>query len=175
MVSNGEAIDSTAPVTVGGGEDIDGCATLPSFDPTDNSVIKKITRDIFHPGNKISREEAIDFSYCCNLGVNLRSGKNDSAEETLKNIIKRVRSIFEGYLKGKVEDAIRTECSSKGMRHQGHPINRMSQLAAAWAEDDTLKENLWHCVFGSFSRQLDWENEFEKEAMEHLSIGNVGV
>ena len=44
----------------------------------------------------------------------------------------------------------------------------MSQLAAAWAEDDTLKENLWHCVFGSFSRQLDWENEFKKEAMERL-------
>ena len=23
-------------------------------------------------------------------------------------------------------------------------------------------------MFGLFSRQLDWENEFEKEAMEHL-------
>jgi hypothetical protein len=105
MGSNREAIDSTAPVAVGGGEDIDGC-TLPSFDPTVNSVIKKITRDLFHPENKITREEAVDFNYRCNLGVNLRSGKNDSAEETLKNIINRVQSIFEGYLKGKVEVAI---------------------------------------------------------------------
>ena len=106
MGCNGEAVNSTALVAVGGGKDIDGCATLLSFDPTDNSEIKKITRDLFHPENKMTREEAVDFNYRCNLGVNLRSGKNDSAEETLKNIINRVQSIFEGYLKGKVKDAI---------------------------------------------------------------------
>ena len=91
-----------------------------------------------------------------------------AAEDTLRNIIKTVRSTFDGHLKGMIEETIKQECVKKGIRYGGQPITKMSQLADAWAADKTLAEKVWHCAFGVFFRQMDWENEFEVKAMEQL-------
>jgi len=145
----------------------ENCA-LPTFNPNDDTVIKNITRQLFDAEKRVTREEAIDFNYRCNLGVNIRSGRNDGGEDTLRNIIKTVRSTFDGHLKGMIEETIKQECVKKGIRYKGQPITKMSQLADAWAADQTLAEKVWHCAFGVFFRQMDWENEFEVKAMEQL-------
>lgn len=95
-------------------------------------------------------------------------GRSDEGEQILRNIIKRVRSTFDGHLKGMIEDVIKQECVKKGIQYRGQPITKMSQLADAWAEDQTLAEKVWHCAFGVFFRKLDWENTFEVEGMEQL-------
>jgi len=145
----------------------ENCA-LPTFNPNDDTVIKNITRQLFDAEKRVTREEAIDFNYRCNLGVNIRSRIDDGGEDTLRNIIKTVRSTFDGHLKGMIEETIKQECVKKGIRYKGQPITKMSQLADAWAADQTLAEKVWHCAFGVFFRQMDWENEFEVKAMEQL-------
>lgn len=61
----------------------------------------------------------------------MRAGKNDSGEETIKNIIKQVQSLFKGYFRRKVEDRIKIGCDIRGIQHLGQTINRINQLAAA--------------------------------------------
>jgi hypothetical protein len=151
--------------------DANNCATdcfLPTFNPNNDTVNKKITKQLFDVSNRVTRQGAIDFNYRCNLGVNIRSGRDDGGEAILLNIIKRVRCIFDSHLRGMIEDTIKQECIKRGLKCGGQSITRMGQLADAWAADKTLAEKVWHCAFGVFYRKLDWENEFEMVAMEQL-------
>jgi hypothetical protein len=166
--NNSDDWDKSATATADDEAAADDNCILPTFNPNDDTVIKKITRELFDVENRVTREEAIDFNYRCNLGVNIRSGRSDEGEQILRNIIKRVRSTFDGHLKGMIEDVIKQECVKKGIQYRGQPITKMSQLADAWAADQTLAEKVWHCAFGVFFRKLDWENTFEVEAMEQL-------
>lgn len=153
--NNSDDWDKSATATADDEGAADDNCVLPTFNPNDDTVIKKITRELFDAENRVTREEAIDFNYRCNLGVNIRLGRSDEGEQILRNIIKRVRSTFDGHLKGMIEDVIKQECVKKGIQYRGQPITKMSQLADAWAADQTLAEKVWHCAFGVFFRKLD--------------------
>jgi hypothetical protein len=51
------------------------------FNPNDITKIKVIPCHLFHPVNRITREEAIDFNYHCKLGLKIGSKQNDTNEE----------------------------------------------------------------------------------------------
>ena len=147
--------------------------SLPTFNPDDDTVVKHITRNLFHAENRVTREEAVDFNYRCNLGVNLRGGNSSEGEEKLKLIIKNIRSTFESYLRSKIESTIKQECNKRGIKYLGQPITRINQLSNAWAADVTLKDQLWHSIFGVFALKLDWENEFEQHALRDLKYAYI--
>jgi hypothetical protein len=44
----------------------------------------------------------------------------------------------------------------------------MDQIAKAWVDDMKLQENLWHCCYGTFSKDIDWESEYKNKAMQKL-------
>jgi len=134
----------------------------------DTLAFKLIPRHLFHPENKISQEMAIDYNHHCKLGVKIGVRPNDPGEELLKGVIGKVQDLFEGELKAMVQDAIKRECSSRQICYQGNPITKMDQIAKAWAEDMTLQEDLWHCCYGTFAKDIDWESEYEIKAMEKL-------
>jgi hypothetical protein len=141
------------------------------FNPNDITKIKVVPCHLLHPENRITREEdAIDFNYHCKLGLRIGSKQNDTNEERLKEIIARVRDLFEGELKAMVIDVIKKECIARKIKRQGNPITKIDPLAKAWADDDMLQEDLWHCRFGAFAKEVDWESEYEQQAMEKLKF-----
>ena len=83
------------------------------------------------------------------IRVENRSKQNDTNEESLTGIIAQVRDLFEGELKAMVIDVIKKECIARKLKWQGNPITKIDHLAKAWADDDTLQEDLWHYRFGA--------------------------
>jgi hypothetical protein len=73
-------------------------------------------------------------------------------------------------LKSYIEKEITKECQRRNILYQGQPINKLDQVANAWAEDASLMSELWQCCFGSFWRQLDWENSLEKLVMKKMQF-----
>jgi hypothetical protein len=124
-----------------------------------------IPRTLFHPENKITPTEARDYNYSCKLGYKLNE-KGKEAE--LMARIERYRDKIEGRLKSYIEKEITKECQQRNIRYQGQPIIKLSQVADAWAEDVKLMSELWQCCFGSFWRQLDWENSLEEQVMAKM-------
>jgi hypothetical protein len=59
---------------------------------------------------------------------------------------------------------------SNGKATQLPTITKIDYLAKAWADDDMLQEGLWHCCFGAFTKEVDWESEYEQQAMEKLKF-----
>jgi len=67
-----------------------------------------------------------------------------------------------------VQDKIKRECLTRQICYQGNPITKMDQIAKAWVDDMKLQENLWHCCYGTFSKDIDWESEYKNKAMQKL-------
>jgi hypothetical protein len=111
-----------------------------------------IPRTLFHPENKITAMEARDYNYACNLGFKINE-KGKEAE--LMARIEHYRDKIKGRLKSYIEKEITKECQRRNILYQGQPINRLDQVANAWAEDVSLMSELWQCCYGSFWRQLD--------------------
>jgi len=83
----------------------------------------------------------------------------------LKGIILKTRSLIEGEIKAMVEDIIKRECAKRGVTYRGNPITKIDQLSRAWAQDVTLQEDLWHCCYGAFAKDITWETEYEVQVM----------
>jgi len=163
-------VTESSRISISIDDDNDNNNNTSIFNPNDITKIKVIPCHLFHPENRITREEAIDFNYHCKLGLKIGSKQNDTNEERLKEIIARVRAMFEGELKAMVIDVIKKECFARNIKWQGNPITKIDHLAKAWADDDTLQEGLWHCCFGAFAKEVDWESEYEQQAMEKLKF-----
>jgi hypothetical protein len=54
--------------------------------------------------------------------------------------------------------------------YQGNPITKIDQLAKAQADYVKLQEDLWHCCFGAFAKEVDWESKYKQQAMEKLKF-----
>lgn len=161
---------SSPPAADDGGRENTNTYPTSVLNPHDTSRLKFIPRHLFNVENAISREMAIDFNHHCKLGMKIGNLPNDPGEETLKGIILKTRSLIEGEMKAMVEDVIKRECAKRGVTYQGNPITKIDQLSRAWAQDVTLQEDLWHCCYGAFAKDITWETEYEVQVMKKLNF-----
>lgn len=155
---------------VPGDIDGDGTILLQKFNPNDTTTVKYIPRHLFSVDYKVTREEAIDFNHHCKLGVKIGTRTNDPGEDEVKNLIKKVKHLFEGELKAMILHAIKSECSKRNLHYQGNPITNVEQLRKAWADDQSIQKDLWHCCFGLFAQDGEWELDYEEKAMKKLNF-----
>ena len=80
-------VTESSRISISINDDNDNNNNTSIFNPNDITKIKVIPRHLFHPENRITREEAIDFNYHCKLGLKIGSKQNDTNEERLKEII----------------------------------------------------------------------------------------
>ncbi len=81
--------------------------------------------------------------------------QNDTGEEILKGIIVQVRDLFERESKAMVQDAIKNDHSARNIINQGNPITKIDQLTKKWVDNFKLKENLRHCCYSVFAKEID--------------------